>query len=163
MTATLGSALRRLAPLMAGEKRTVGLAFAAMVLTSATSLVSPVIISRAVDVHMRQRNFAGVLTVAAVLLGVYVIGLFAAYFQTQQMGLVGRKVLFNLRNALFAKLQELPLDFFNQNKSGDLISRINNDTDKLNQFFAQSLVQLASNVFLMSGAALMLLTLHPRL
>ncbi len=50
----------------------------------------------------------------------------------------GGDVLFALRNALFTKLQELPLDFFNQNKAGDLISRINNDTDKLNQFFAQS-------------------------
>ena len=55
--------------------------------------------------------------------------------------------------ALFTKLQELPLDFFNQNKAGDLISRINNDTDKLNQFFAQALVQLVGNLFLMTGAA----------
>ena len=72
-------------------------------------------------------------------------------------------MLFNLRNALFTKLQELPLDFFNQNKAGDLISRINNDTDKLNQFFAQALVQLAANLFLMTGAAIFLLSLNVRL
>ena len=60
-------------------------------------------------------------------------GLIATYVQTLQMGKVGRYVLFNLRNALFTKLQQLPVDFFNQNKAGDLISRINNDTDKLNQ------------------------------
>src|SRR5262249_22207214 len=71
--------------------------------------------------------------------------------------------LFNLRNTLFTKLQELPLAFFNQNKAGDLISRINNDTDKLNQFFAQSLVQLAGNVFMMTGAAILLLSLNIRL
>ena len=67
-------------------------------------------------------------------------------------------MLFNLRNALFTKLQELPLDFFNQNKAGDLISRINNDTDKLNQFFSQALMQLAGNLFLMAGAAIFLLS-----
>ena len=78
------------------------------------------------------------------------------YVQTQTMGSVGRRVLFALRNTLFTKLQELPLDFFNQNKAGDLISRINNDTDKLNQFFAQSLVQLAANLFMMAGAAIFL-------
>ena len=72
-------------------------------------------------------------------------------------------MLFNLRNALFTKLQELPLDFFNQNKAGDLISRINNDTDKLNQFFSQALVQFAGNVFMMTGAAIFLLTLNVRL
>ena len=72
-------------------------------------------------------------------------------------------MLFALRNTLFTKLQELPLDFFNQNKAGDLISRINNDTDKLNQFFSQSLVQLAANLFMMVGAAIFLLALHASL
>jgi ATP-binding cassette, subfamily B, bacterial len=57
----------------------------------------------------------------------------------------------------------LPLDFFNQNKAGDLISRINNDTDKLNVFFAQSLMQLAANLVLMVGAAIFLVTLNVRL
>src|SRR5258708_9824721 len=67
------------------------------------------------------------------------------------MGRVGRFALFNLRNTLFTKLQELPLEFFNENKAGDLISRINNDTDKLNQFFSQALVQLAANLFLIAA------------
>jgi ATP-binding cassette subfamily B protein len=97
------------------------------------------------------------------LLAAYVAGSMATYVQTLQMGTVGRYVLFNLRNALFTKLQQLPLDFFNQNKAGDLISRINNDTDKLNVFFAQSLVQLAANLFLMAGAAIFLVTLNTRL
>jgi len=156
------SALKRLVPLMADERQTVALVFVAIVISSASSLLAPVIIGRAIDVNIRNRDFPGLLAWAALLLIVYVVGLFATYFQTQRMGTVGRRVLFKLRNALFAKLQELPLDFFNRNKSGDLISRINNDTDKLNQFFAQSLVQLASNVFLMSGAALLLLTLNLR-
>ncbi len=76
------------------------------------------------------------------------------------MGGVGRRMLFNLRNALFTKLQELPVAFFNQNSSGDLISRINNDTDKLNQFFAQALVQFLGNLFLIVGAGIFLLGLN---
>jgi ATP-binding cassette subfamily B protein len=61
---------------------------------------------------------------------------------------------------VFNKLQELPVDFFNQNKAGDLISRINNDTDKLNQFFSQSLVQFIGNIFIMTGAAIFLLSIN---
>src|SRR6478672_13199924 len=79
------------------------------------------------------------------------------------MGGVGQRMLFKLRNAVFNKLQELPVDFFNQNKAGDLISRINNDTDKLNVFFAQSLMQFASNLFFMTGAAIFILSLNLRL
>jgi len=161
--ATLGAALKRIIPLMADEKRTVALAALAMLTSSMCGLLGPVIIGRVVDNNVRQGDFAGVLRWAAILLGIYLVGLAATYVQTVQMGRVGRQMLYKLRNAIFTKLQELPVDFFNQNKAGDLISRINNDTDKLNVFFAQSLMQFASNLFFMTGAAIFILTLNTRL
>jgi ATP-binding cassette, subfamily B, bacterial len=132
-------------------------------LSSTSSLLGPMMIARTVDLYIRGGDFRGVLISSAVLLGIYVVGLFASYYQTLAMGVVGRTVLFKLRNGLFTKLQELPLAFFNQNKAGDLISRINNDTDKVNQFFSQFLVQLTANLFMMTGAAIFLLSLNLRL
>src|SRR6266853_6396208 len=161
--ATLGSALKRLVPLMADEKRTVAIAVGAMLTSSVCGLLGPVIIGRAVDNDVRRGDFVGVLRWAAILLAIYLVGLVASYLQTQEMGRVGRQVLYKLRNAIFTKLQQLPVDFFNQNKAGDLISRINTDTDKLNVFFAQSLMQFASNLFFMTGAAIFILTLNVRL
>lgn len=160
---TIVSAVARLAPLMAGERRAVAIAFVGVIVTSATALVAPLLIGRAIDVDIRNRDADGLLVTAGWLLLVYLAGLVSTYVQTRTMGAVGRRVLFAVRNALFTKLQALPLDFFNQNKSGDLISRINNDTDKLNQFFAQGLVQLAGNLFLMGGAAIFLVALNVRL
>ena len=157
--ATLGSALKRLVPLMADEKRTVAIAVGAMLTSSVCGLLGPVIIGRAVDNDVRRGDFVGVLRWAAILLAIYLVGLVASYLQTQEMGRVGRQVLYKLRNAIFTKLQQLPVDFFNQNKAGDLISRINTDTDKLNVFFAQSLMQFASNLIFMTGAAIFILTL----
>jgi ATP-binding cassette, subfamily B, bacterial len=157
------AALRRLAPLVRPERRRVSIALAAVVVSSATGLVGPLVIAHAVDTHIAAGDMAGLLRSGALLLVIYVTAFVATYLQTWTMGSVGRHVLFTLRNTLFTRLQSLPLDFFNQNRSGDLISRINNDTDKLNQFFAQSLVQLASNVFLMGGAVGFLLVLHLRL
>ena len=162
-SASIGAALRRLAPVMADQRLSLAAAFVATLVASGAALVAPVIIGRAVDRYIRNRDFPGVLLSAGILLVAYLAGMIATYVQTQQMGSVGRRVLFNLRNALFTKLQQLPLDFFNQNKAGDLISRINNDTDKLNQFFSQALVQLAANLFLMAGAAIFLVTLNIRL
>jgi ATP-binding cassette subfamily B protein len=162
-TTSVGAALKRLAPVMADQRRSIVAAFVATIVASGAALVAPIIIGRTVDTYIQNRDFTGVLRSATMLLVAYLTGLIATYVQTQQMGTVGRRVLFNLRNALFTKLQQLPLDFFNQNKAGDLISRINNDTDKLNQFFSQALVQLAANLFLMTGAAIFLLTLNVRL
>ncbi|HUR32309.1 MAG TPA: ABC transporter ATP-binding protein [Vicinamibacterales bacterium] len=156
-------AIRRLAPVMADQRRSIIAAFLATIVASATALLGPYLIGRTVDVYIRSGNYSGLMRNAGLLLLAYLAGLVATYVQTQQMGLVGRRVLFNLRNAIFTKLQELPLDFFNQNKAGDLISRINNDTDKLNVFLAQALVQLAANLFLMAGAAILLVSLNVRL
>jgi ATP-binding cassette subfamily B protein len=160
---SLLAALRKLAPVLADQHGRLAAAFAATVVSAAMGLLGPVIIAHAVDVDVRHGNFRGVLAAAALLLAAYLTGLVATYVQAQQMGRVGRYVLFNLRNALFGKLQELPLAFFNENKAGDLISRINNDTDKLNQFFAQALVQVSGNLIVMTGAAIFLVSLNPRL
>jgi ATP-binding cassette subfamily B protein len=98
-----------------------------------------------------------------ILLLVFLAGLVASYVQTQTMGGIARRIIFNLRNALFSKLSELPVAFFNQNKAGDLISRINNDTDKLNQFFAQALMQFLGSFFQILGAGIFLLLLNYQL
>ena len=79
------------------------------------------------------------------------------------MGGISQRMLFKLRNTVFNKLQELPLAFFNQNKAGDLISRINNDTDKINTFFSQSLMQFIGTLATMTGAGIFLLAINFRL
>ncbi len=159
----LAQALKKLAPLLNGEKRNIAVAFFAVLIWSAAALLDPMIIGRAIDLYIKNKDFHGVLISAAILLGVYAIALVASYIQTIALGGVGRRVLFNLRNALFAKLQELPAAFFNQNKSGDLISRINNDTDKLNQFIGQALMQFMRSSFIVAGAGIFLLSLNLRL
>ncbi len=160
---TLGMALKRLVPFLAGEKKNVIVAFTAIIVNSSSNLLGPIIIGFTVDHYIQTKDFNGVLMYSALLLCIYAAGLVASYIQTITMGGVGRRVLFNLRNAVFTKLQELPVAFFNQNKAGDLISRINNDTDKLNQFFAQALMQFVGNFFLILGAGMFLLTLNIRL
>ena len=156
-------ALARLLPLMQGEGRNVAIAFCAILISSATALISPLIIGHTVDTYIATRDYGGVFLWSGILLAVYLVGLVSSYTQTRTMGGVGRRILFNLRNAIFNKLQDLPVAFFNQNRSGDLISRINNDTDKLNQFFAQALMQFLGNAFLIVGAGALLLGLNIRL
>jgi ATP-binding cassette subfamily B protein len=160
---SLLTALARLAPLIAEEKRNIAIAFTAIAITSAATLTSPWLIGQTVDHYIVAGDYSGVLRNAALLLVVYLVALGSSYVQTRTMGGVGRRILFNLRNALFNKLQELPVAFFNQNRAGDLISRINNDTDKLNQFFAQALMQFLANGFLIVGSGILLVVLNWRL
>jgi len=160
---TLGAGVKRFLPLMKPETGLIGVALLAMLISTGTSLVGPVISGRSVDTYVRSKDSHGLLIASLTLMAVYLVGVVFSYTQIRTMGGVGRRVLFSLRNALFTKLQDLPVAFFNQNKAGDLISRVNNDTDKLNQFMGQALMQFLSSLFLMTGAAVFALSLNFRL
>lgn len=157
------TALTRLVPLMIEEKRPAYTALFAIIITSLATLLAPVVIGHTIDTYIVHKNFQGVLISSLLLLVLYIVALYTSYYQTKTMGGVGRRVLFRLRNALFNKLQSLPVAFFNENKAGDLISRINNDTDKLNQFFAQALMQFFGNALMILGAGVFLVVLQIRL
>jgi len=156
----LATAWHRLIPLMSEEKRPVTISIIAIFISAAVSLSSPVIIAHIVDTYIATKNFHGVLMFSGLLAVIFIAGLISNYIQIIFMGGVGRRLLFNLRNKIFGKLQELPAAFFNQNKTGDLISRINNDTDKLNQFFSQALMQFISNVILIVGTGIFILFIN---
>jgi ATP-binding cassette subfamily B protein len=159
----LKRAAQSLAPLLLEEKGNLSIALTAVVISSFSNLLAPIILAHVVDTYISHKNFNGVIVFGVLLFATYLLSIGTSYLQIRRMGMVGRRVLFKLRNELFMKLQELPIAFFNQNKTGDLISRINNDTDKLNQFFAQALIQFVSNGILIVGAGIFLVSLNWRL
>jgi len=159
----LVTAWRRLIPLLAKEGPAMITALCATLVNSVANLLFPFLIGLIVDSYIVHKDFHGVVVYSLVLVCISIVGMFASYTQIKKMGGVGRRVLFNLRNKIFHKLSDLPVAFFNQNKAGDLISRINNDTDKLNQFFSQALVQFAGNIILILGAGIFVLILNFKL
>ena len=160
---SLRTAIKRFLPLIAEERPYIIVAVLAMLTSSGATLVAPVIIGRAIDTYVRLKDTQGLLRSSLILLAVYLVGIVGSYTQIRTMGGVGRRILYGLRNTLFTKLQDLPLAFFTENKAGDLISRVNNDTDKLNQFVGQALMQFISSLFLMTGAAIFVLSLNIRM
>ena len=160
---SLGAGIKRFLPLVAEERLYITVAVIAMLISSGATLAAPIIIGQAIDKYVRVKDAPGLLRLSLVLLAVYLFGIAASYVQIRTMGGVGRRVLYGLRNTLFTKLQELPLAFFTENKAGDLISRVNNDTDKLNQFVSQALMQFLGNLFMMTGVAVFVLSLNIRM
>jgi ATP-binding cassette subfamily B protein len=157
------TSLRSLLSLMSGDRQKLILAFINIVVNSILNLLSPLIIGYTIDKYIQNKDFTGVLHNAGWLLIIYFLAFATRYSQTKLMGGYGQRILFTLRNAIFNKLQELPVAFFNQNKAGDLISRVNNDTDRLNQFFSQSLMQFIGSIAIMTGAGIFLLSINLRL
>ena len=157
------AALKKLLQLIREEKRTIILAMMIIFVNAWLSLIGPYLIGHTIDTYIQTKQYHGVIVFSAILLGIYLTAFVTNYLQIKIMGGVGQRMLYSLRNAVFTKLQELPVDFFNQNKAGDLISRINNDTDKLNLFFSQSLMNFIGSIFTMVGAGMFLLGINPEL
>jgi ATP-binding cassette subfamily B protein len=157
------AALKKLIVILADEKSRLILALVVILLNSALSLISPFLIGYAIDKYVQTGQYQGLLKIATGILAIYVVVMTTGYLQTKLMGGIGQRMLYRLRNEIFTKLQELPIAFFNENKAGDLISRINNDTDKLNQFFSQSLMQFVGSIFVMIGSGIFLIAIHPQL
>jgi ATP-binding cassette subfamily B protein len=159
------SSLKKLLQLISHERKNLILALMAILVNSTLNLFGPLIIGHTIDryIFVPHKNYHGVLVNCGILLAMYLVALLSSYLQTMLMGGVGQRMLFTLRNAIFNKLQLLPVGFFNQNKAGDLISRVNNDTDKLNQFFSQSLMQFIGSIATMTGAGIFLLSINIKL
>ncbi|MGZ3754389.1 MAG: ABC transporter ATP-binding protein [Mucilaginibacter sp.] len=154
------AALKSLLQLIAHERKNLLIALVFILMNTSLNLTGPYLIGYTIDTYVQHKLYSGVLLFSGILLGMYLVAFFTSYFQTKMMGGVGQRLLFTLRNAIFSKLQNLPVAFFNSNKAGDLISRVNNDTDKLNSFFSQSLMQFVSSIAIMVGAGVVLLVIN---
>ncbi len=158
-----GRILLNLLQMIREERRNLLVACLAILMNSGLTLLGPYIIGHTIDTYIVHKDYHGVLINAGLLVCTSLLAFGASYTQTKMMGSISQRMLFKLRNTVFNKLQELPLAFFNQNKTGDLISRINNDTDKINQFFSQSLMQFIGTLATMTGAGIFLLSINFRL
>ncbi len=154
------ASLKKLISIIGGEGRNVAVAFSAIFLNAGLNLLGPYLVGYTIDTYVQTKHYHGVLVFSGILVGLYIIAFIVNYAQMRLMGGIGQRMLYSLRNSVFNKLQELPVDFFNQNKAGDLISRINNDTDKVNQFFSQSLMQFIGSLITMTGAGIIMLVIN---
>ena len=155
--------LKNLIALLPEERMRLVWAVVAILSHSVLTMLGPYIIGVTLNKYILHPDYPMVLQMCGWLLLTYMGALLAIYLRTTLMGGFGQRLLFTLRNAVFKKLLELPSAFFTQNKTGDLISRINNDTDKINQFFSQSLMQFVASLFMITGAGIFLLSNSPEL
>src|SRR5205085_10415512 len=103
------------------------------------------------------------------LLKWYLVGLGGAaivawlldWARTYVLAWVSERISSDLRNRTYAHLQRLSLEFFGGKRTGDLMSRISSDTDRLCNFLSLNLVDFANDVLMILMTAAILLSLDP--
>ncbi len=138
--------LRRLLRYFRGEEKIIALTILSLIFYALAAAIAPAIIADIIDDNITTADLKGLNINIAKLLGIYLLSLIMMRLQLTYLGSLGQRILFKIRNAIFHSLQRLNLDFYYKNESGDLMSRLLNDTDALGQLFSQSITQTISSV-----------------
>jgi len=150
--------------LSAARRRVALLATSAMVARQHRADAAwPYLLAVAIDDYMLPRDLAGLGRICLEMLAVYAASALLTWLQLYIMAGVAQHTVQDLRNDLFARLQQLPLRFFDEHAHGDLMSRLTNDLEQVNSVLSENLMQLISGVLGLVGAALAMLWLNPRL
>lgn len=155
--------LRRLFGLFLKWRRPLLAAAALTVASAAVSLATPWLIGRAISAFR-----IGTDTVDQKLLSTVLVSLAACYLagwlidtvNGRLMAHVTQRLVAHIRSQFFAKLQKIPLNFYDTRAHGDIMSRITNDVDNISSTIAQTTTQLISSVFLILGSVVMMFSLN---
>ena len=122
-------------------------AFLLILLTSAARQAGPYLSKIAVDDHILPGDLAGLNRIVLVFVGLLVFQFLADVAQRMVTQMVGQWVMYDIRKAIFAHLQRLPVRFFDRTPIGRLMTRNTNDVDALNELFTDGVVAVFSDIF----------------
>ena len=106
-------------------------------------------------------NFDALGAILLLLIGFYLISSICSFIQGWLMTGVSQKVSYRLRKELIAKINRMPMNYFDKSTHGEALSRVTNDVDTLAQNLNQSITQLVTSVTTIIGVMVMMLSISP--
>ncbi len=106
-------------------------------------------------------NFDTLGAILLLLIGFYLISSICSFIQGWLMTGVSQKVSYRLRKELIAKINRLPMNYFDRSTNGEALSRVTNDVDTLAQNLNQSITQLVTSITTIIGVLVMMLSISP--
>ena len=164
------ASIKRLLTYLSPYKLAITAVLLFAILSTVFTIVGPRILAKAIDelysglVRIISGNPEGIRfdyigRVLLILLGLYGISAAFSYLQGFIMADVSTTVSYRLRNAIGQKINKLPLSFFDKVSQGEILSRVTNDVDLLNNSLSQSITQIISSATTMLGVLIMMLSL----
>jgi ATP-binding cassette subfamily B protein len=118
-----------------------------LLLSAALALVGPELTRRVIDVAIPARDTGLLATLAGLYLGALVLEFFADYGQALITTLIGQRVMYDLRLAVFGHLQRLSIAYYDTHPVGRLMTRVTSDIETLNELFSAGLVTVFGDLF----------------
>ncbi len=155
--------LSRLPRYLTPVKKWLGLGFIGMVMRTVSQLGIPYIVGQATDVFIAAGNIGGLDTIAIAMMGILLVMWAGEYMSTLYLAYAGQSVLFRMRNEMFNHLHRLSLGFFDHNKVGKLMSRVQNDVGQLQEVITNGILNILTSVLTLVGIAAVMIIMNTRL
>ena len=157
--------IKRLFRLMAPYKKKIVIAMFLQLMVIGTRLIAPLItrsiIGDVIQAETRDMNL--LLLLCAGLLALVVVRGVCTYIRSLSLERVSQNVVFNLRTSLYKHMGELPYQFYDHHRIGDIMSRMTGDIEGIRNLIAGGLVTVFDNALNFVGAFIFLMFLTPRL
>ena len=160
---TLVSTFFRILSLLRPYKLTLLLGFACLVVSVALELAPPLVWKIIVDDVVARREIAKLWPCLAVLTLIQGGSTFLSAIRTRLLESVGQKFVYDLRNTLYDKLSNQSLAYFNDARTGDLMSRASSDIDAVSDVVIQGTDSVIANFLRLAGVAIIFCSLNLKL
>jgi len=125
---------------------------AALVIVSTfASLAGPILFGVAIDQFISIGDLTGLGRITLLMLGVFLVGGLASIIHGIIMVGVGQRLIADVRAELFTHLQALSMTYHDRHKVGDLMSRVTNDSEAINQVLSNGLITFITNILTLGG------------
>lgn len=134
--------IKRLFRYMLKYKKQVAMVLAIMAVTTSISLLNPLIIERAVDVHIAGKDWKSLICLGIVAVMLNLILMFGVKKRIRMMSNITNKVLQEIREELYGHIQTLSFQFFDNRPTGKILSRIISDVNALQDVLDSAVITL---------------------
>ncbi|WP_188455667.1 ABC transporter ATP-binding protein [Virgibacillus oceani] len=155
--------VKRIWSYLAREKAKLSLVILMVVLSSGLSLAGPFLVGMAIDDFIITKRASGLGLLLIWLIVIYFAHSLTIFLQNYWMVGIAQNTVYSLREDLFRQFHRLPISYFDKRQHGELMSRITNDIDNVNNTLNQSVIQIFASILTLVGTVVVMLVLSPLL
>lgn len=157
--------IKNILTILKDHKFKLALTIICAIISTAFTIIAPLLIGQATTtifngINTGLMDFDTLFYLLTIVVILYVISSLFSYLQSFFLIEVSTKISYDLREKLMDKILSLPMESVDENKRGDILSRITNDVDSLQHGITQSFLQLTTAVITLIGVFIMMLTIN---
>lgn len=155
--------LKRIFALLSNYKKRTAIAIALLIIVVLTRLVSPYLTKILVDDVIKDGQIQKLANILILLVVLAIIRSVLIYIRSYMFEDISQNLIFDLRHNMYTHLQELPYEFYDNHRIGNIMSRMTGDLESIRNFFAGGAITIIENSIHFIGALIVIFSLNVKL